>query len=641
MIFESFFSGDYTLKKLSTEAYIRDPRFEAHGCAVKMSPDLPARWWSRDELPEFFAEIDWSDAAIICHHAQFDGLILSHHYNVHPKFWFCTLSMARLLLGNHISVSLDSVRKQFNLPAKITPYNLFKGKRWHELDRVTQGQVGEGACDEVESIWKLFNILGKDFPREEFEVVDNTVKMFTEPVLRGDVELLSKIWMDEEKNKNSRMAKLWKRICEIQNIPARDFDEKAKELVEANLQSAGRFAQLLRAEGAEIAMKDGKNKQIYAFAKVDQFMRDLLESENERIRTLAEARLGVKSTIMQTRAETLGWMARRGPLAVYLNYAGAGTLRPSGGDGSNFLNLKRSSPIRPALKAPEGYLLGPIDASQIECRVLHYLAGGPDEPVIQKFRNNEDPYVDIATQYYNEPIYKPKANDPRKTEMESKRGLGKQARLMCGYGSGPPKFRSSAKNGLYGPPIDIPLEEAMRFVWLYREQNPSVCGHQTGYWSICNFRMLPVLAAGRTEQFGPLTIKDHRIYLPNGAMMIYDTLEWHIPAPDEENVREFERDGFWRLKTRSGWKKMWGAKLTQHICEAVSRVIVSQAMIRIKHMGFRTLNWPYDELLLLFPNDGRAEENMERCRQEMIREVPWLPGLPLDAEGSLGERYSK
>ncbi|MFA5897737.1 MAG: hypothetical protein WC829_01360 [Hyphomicrobium sp.] len=529
--------------------------------------------------------------------------------------------MARLLLGNHISVSLDSVRKQFDLPAKITPYNLFKGKRWHELDRATQTQVGDGACDEVESIWKLFNILGKDFPREEFDVVDSTVKMFTEPVLRGDVELLGKIWMDEATKKQSNMASL--------------------NVSEADLQSADRFAALLRDEGVEPEMKEGKNKQIYCFAKTDPFMRDLLESENDRIRTLAEARLGAKSTIMQTRAETLGWMARRGPLTVYLNYAGAGTLRPSGGDGSNFLNLKRSSPIRPALKAPEGYLLGPIDASQIECRVLHYLAGGPDEPVIQKFRNDEDPYVDIATQYYNEPIYKPKANDPRKTEMESKRGLGKQARLMCGYGSGPPKFRSSAKNGLYGPPIDIPLEEAMRFVRLYREQNPSVCAHQTGYWSICNFRMLPALAAGRAEQFGPLTIKDHRIFLPNGAMMIYDTLEWHIPAPDEENVREFERDGFWRLKTRAGWKKMWGAKLTQNICEAVSRVIVSQAMIRIKQMGFRTLNWPYDELLLLFPNDGRAEENMERCRQEMIREVPWLPGLPLDAEGSLGEHYSK
>ena len=70
-------------------------------------------------------------------------------------------------------------------------------------------------------------------------------------------------------------------------------------------------------------------------------------------------------------------------------------------------------------------------------------------------------------------------------------------------------------------------------------------------------------------------------------------------------------------------------------------MIVSQAMNRITGMGYRVLNWPYDELLLLIPDDGHAEEHLERCRAEMIRTPTWLPGLPLDAEGSLGERYSK
>jgi hypothetical protein len=225
--------------------------------------------------------------------------------------------------------------------------------------------------------------------------------------------------------------------------------------------------------------------------------------------------------------------------------------------------------------------------------------------------------------------------------MEAKRGMGKQGRLMCGYGAAGPKFKITAKNGLYGPSVDIPLDDANKFVQMYRTSTPSVCGKNTGYWNVCNYKMLPALANGSKLEIGPLTIKDHRMYLPNGAMMIYDTLEWHIPDADEENVRDFERNGFWRLKTRQGWKKMWGAKLTQNICEAVSRVIVSQAMIRIKHMGFRTLNWPYDELCLLIPDDGHAEENLEACRQEMIREPTWLPGIPLDAEASLGVRYSK
>ena len=328
-------------------------------------------------------------------------------------------------------------------------------------------------------------------------------------------------------------------------------------------------------------------------------------------------------------------------MPVYLRYAGAGTLRVSGGDGANWLNFKRGSAIRKAILAPEGFLLGPVDSSQIECRVLHYLAGGADDPVIQKFRNDEDPYVDLATKFYGEQIYKPKIDDPRYDEMTAKRGLGKQGRLMLGYGGAGQKFKETAKNGTYGPSVDISLDDAKKFVALYRSDTPSVCAPNTGYWAQCN-RMLARLAGGDPIQWGPLHVKDHRIYLPNGAPVIYDTLEFHIPDDEEkQHLRSFEWKGFWRLKTRQGWKTMWGSKLTQNICEAVSRVIVSQAMIRLKHMGYRTLNWPYDELLLLIPDDGDPERHKEICLREMRREVSWLPGLPLDAELNIAERYSK
>lgn len=617
--FETFYSDDYTLSKMTTESYIRDPRFEAHGVAIAAQGEK-AYWVPREHIAGHLQQFDWPKLGCLCHHAQFDGLILSHHYGVKPRVWFDTLGMARLMLGNHLSVGLDSLARHYGLSAKTVPYNLFRGRHWSELDPSIQRQVADGAIHDVELTWQLFNILGKDFPREEYEVLDSLIRMFTEPALVGDIDILGKIWADEDIRKKTNL--------EMLNVTA------------ADLASADRFAQLLRDEGIEPEMKDGKKKKIYAFAKTDQFMRDLLESNNDRIRTLAEARLGEKSTIMQTRAETFGWMARRGPLPVYLNYAGAGTLRPSGGDSSNFLNLKRRSPIRPALMAPKGYLLGPVDASQIECRCLHFLAGGTDEPVVQKFRNHEDPYIDLASQFYGEKIYKPKKGDPREAEMEAKRGMGKQGRLMCGYGAAGKQFRATAKNGQYGPPVDIPIDDAIKFVSMYRTTTPSVCAPRVGYWSICNFKMLPALANGSTLEVGPLTIKDHRIYLPNGAMMIYDTLEWHIPDADEE-CRDFERAGFWRLKTRQGWKKMWGAKLTQNICEAVSRVIVSQAMLRIKRAGFRTLNWPYDELCLLIPDDGHAEENLQLCMNEMKRTPDWLPGIPLDCEGSLGERYSK
>ena len=162
------------------------------------------------------------------------------------------------------------------------------------------------------------------------------------------------------------------------------------------------------------------------------------------------------------------------------------------------------------------------------------------------------------------------------------------------------------------------------------------------YWKQCN-RMIARLAGGPPMEWGPFLVKDHRLILPSGQAMIYDTLEFHKPDADEE-CREFERDGWWRMRVKGNnrWKKMWGSKLTQNICEMVSRVIVSQAMIRIKRKyGIRSLNWPYDELLLLIPDNSKAEETLELCRQEMCMTPEWLPGLPLDAEASLGARYSK
>lgn len=290
--------------------------------------------------------------------------------------------------------------------------------------------------------------------------------------------------------------------------------------------------------------------------------------------------------------------------------------------------------------APEGFLLAPVDSSQIECRCLHYLAGGADEPVLQMFRDGVDPYADLASKFYGERIYKPKQGDPRYDEMEARRGSGKQGRLMCGYGSAGRQFKITAKNGLYGPSVDMTIEEANRFVATYRSDTPSVCAPNTGYWAQAG-RMLSRLAGGEPAQWGPLLVKDHRIHLPNGCPLIYDTLEYHVPEPGEEVRNEFDRNGYWRVKTRHGWKAMWGSKLTQNICEAVSRVIITQAAIRIVRLGYRILNIPHDELLVLVPRDGREETHLQVLLTEMRRTPDWLPGLPLDAEGSLSERYSK
>lgn len=602
--YETFFSDDFTLSKLSTEQYVRDSRFEIHGIAMKWSSDTEARWYTRDQWKYVAAQEDWSDVFMIHHHHNFDGLISSHHYDVKPKMLGCTLSMARLLLGNHISVSLDSVRKQYGFPPKTTPYSIFKGKHWEELTQNEQRLVAEGACDEVESIWKLFGILAKDFPSEEYLVVSETIKMFTNPTLKADTELLARIWEREEIDKRARLASL--------------------KLDPAVLRSADGFADLLRARGVEPEKKpgkpnaDGSEKLIYAFAKTDPFMEELLDDEDPEIRALAEARLGEKSNILQTRAETLGFMASRGPLCVYLRMYGAHTTRWSGGDGSNFQNFKKPDPeypeeadynLRDAPQPPEGFVLAKPDASQIECRLLNFVAGQDD--VIERFRNGQDPYVNVASAFYGYPV--------NKKDHPKERQVGKVLELQAGYGSGGLKIAKTLRTKAG---IILSESEGEKARDAYRSTHPNV----VELWK-AGGRMLSRLAGGPPTTWGPSVVRDGRIYLPNGCPLNYSTIEYYR---DPENAEKY-----WRLKTRRGWTKLYGAKLVENLIQALARVVISQAFIRIVGMGYRIVGTEHDSLWILIPRDGKEKWHLDRCTAEMVRTPAWLPGIPLGCDCEL------
>jgi DNA polymerase len=586
--YECFFDADYSLKKMSCESYVRDPRFEVHGAAIRWE-DGETHWYEADELPRVFAmqNRDWGNTAILCHHAQFDGLILSHHYGIKPKLWLDTLSMARALLDSSIPLGLDVLAKHFNLGAKDIPYDLFKGKHWHELTPEVQQAIAEGCMHDVTLTERLFQSLINDFPHSELLLIDRTIRMFTEPVLVGDGKLLADIWEAEAQRKQTMNGSLG--------------------VTTSQLRSAAKFQSLLEAEGVEVATKPGKKGDIPAFAYNDPFMRDLLDHDSTRVRALAEARLGTKSSMVQDRAAALGWMATRGPLCVYLKYFGAHTSRWSGGDGSNFQNLKRGHALRHAIKAPPGYKLAIIDLGQIECRILNWLAG--EQEVVERFRDGADPYVNLASLFYGRAITRADA---------AERGTGKQGELSCGYGCGWKKFQKVASLGTYGPPVELSDDDAQRAVNLYRQTHPAV----VHYWSDCELT-LQCLSDPRygTFAWGPMTVGNRMIKLPNGLHLRYDSLERH--------------EGEWRLKTRLGWQKMYGAKLAQNVCEGLARTIFSDAILRLPE--YQLVMMSHDEAVFLVDDDSE----LPRIIDEFKRPSSWAPDLPLDAEGHVDTVYSK
>jgi DNA polymerase bacteriophage-type len=591
--FETYFADDFTLSRMTTESYIRDPRFQAHGAAIKWGAAYQAKWYDARQLKQVLDETDFSDIGILCHHTNFDGLILAHHYGVRPRLWLDTLAMARLLLGNHLSVSLESVRRYFGLPSKRTPYEKFKGRHWNELDRQTQEELAEGCCDEVESIWTIFQKMSREFPSSQYEVVDCIERMFIDPVLHGDNEFFGRVWSAEYQRRGRLLSSLG--------------------VAAADLRSDLRFAELLTQQGVEPGTKQGKNGLIPAFAQTDEFMQELLDSDDDVIAGLAQARLDAESTIQMRRCERLGDMTNRGNLCVYLRPYGARTTRPSGGDKTNWLNFKKRDPDLPqtddnvslkgGIVAPEGYWVAPIDSAQGEARLLNCWAGQHD--IVEGFRNGDDLYARMAEAIFGYQVSK--ATHP------TERQFGKVVELASGYGMGHKRLSVIAR---------LSEERAQTGITAYRQTHPQV----GQLWRTAG-RMIGRLAGGEPIEWGPVTIRNQRVYLPNGCPLIYDTIEFDVDANE------------WKVKSRQGWQKLYGAKLVENICQALHWCFVSDVMVRLNRAGFRTLNVPYDELLLLIPRDNHAQEALAFCKAEMSQSPEWMVDLPMAAEGELQDRY--
>lgn len=157
---ETFFSDDYTLSKQTTEHYIRDERFEVHGVGLRHG-DGSTVWLDDAQFRTLLKWPEWAfhpgapDTAVLCHHAAFDGLILSHHYEIKPACWIDTYSMAAYLFPN-APKSLEALAARFGLTPKTVPYDKVKGRHWAEMDSETQRELAEGCLHDCELTYTIF-----------------------------------------------------------------------------------------------------------------------------------------------------------------------------------------------------------------------------------------------------------------------------------------------------------------------------------------------------------------------------------------------------------------------------------------------------------------------------------------------------
>lgn len=583
---ETPYGPGYSLQTMNYDEYIYDPKFTIFGIGVQFQNN-GAFFVPQAQVGDWIRLMNWADYIVVCHNAYFDGAVLSWLYNVRPKAWADTMLMYSLL-HNGESATLDfmsrrlwpddpSMRKTKELDLARGHYSHWPEEHMEALIRYT--------LNDVELTTGAFELLLPDVPASEWFTIDDTLRKFFYPVLELDPDKLEETLIQEQNRKQDALAYVG--------------------LTATQLSSNKQFEALLEGAGARVPLKRSPTtgKLTPAFSKNDLGFQELQRHPNERVRSLVEARLIIKSTGVETRAKTLlkAHECHNGKCPIPLRAYAAHTLRFGGMDKRNFQNFPREGGLREAIIPPEGHILYVVDWSAIEARMLAFLAGHLE--LLQMFREGKDIYVEFASRLFGIP-----PEEVNKTQ----RFIGKVAILGLGYGMGHNKFQLILAQGAMGPSMQITLAESGRIVNLYRTVNHPI----PKLWARCEFLIGEMIKGSDSlpMTLGPVTVHPDRIVGPNGSYIRY---------------------------TPNKLMDYFGGKLVENIVQYLCRLLLIRANEMVyDQIGLRSAFHVHDELIYCLPI-----EEAEACKpvidQVMITPPSWAEELPLAVEGAFHSRYTK
>lgn len=610
--FETYYDDEYSLRKMPTTEYICDSRFEAQILSIqKHSWAAPKVLTGAKAIQAWTKTVDWSRTGMLGHHTQFDGLIASRHFDVHPKFYLDTLSMARPLMPVQVGGSLHALALAFGLQGKTRAQALanVKGKRLKDFTKTELRELALYAGDDIAQTWQIFHKLKSYLPVDELRLIDLTIKMYARPVVVLNGPKLQAI-ADEA---------VRKKAAALDRIGA---DKSA-------LMSNDKFADLLRANGVVPPTKVSKTtgKETYAFAKNDLEFQALLDHEDAGVVALVEARLGVKSTIVETRAQRLANRAAFGPASVYLNYCGAKTWRWSGGDGANWQNFNRDSGMREAIEAPKGYQFVIADLSQIEARMNAWFSR--QEDLLDQFRANDAGGEDVYCAKYRD-VFRRSITKADKPE----RFLAKVMVLMLQYGAGGPRFYEFLRS----TGVDVTLSQATDITKAYRATIPMITANWRSTWN----HIRSAFAGQQRLQHGVVAYEGFEgrgvTYMPDGVSIRYDKLEI-----DDEGISYATK---WRRrndgKISETRQRLYGGLCVENNIQCLSRIVIARHMLDIADAlpAAKLVMSTHDEIVAAVPT--RAANKSLRVITDIMSTPPaWAPDLPIAVEAHLSQRYDK
>lgn len=600
---ETFYSREFSLSKMTTQEYILSPHFEVIGISVKHNNNR-THWFTgtHEQIKDWLGQFPWENAMVIAHNAMFDGAILEWIFDIHPRMYHCTMMSSRPICVPFTPrgrSSLAMIAQFYNLPPKGTEVQNALGMRRRDFNAQAMQNYADYCMHDTELAHYIFMKHVKILPSQELELIDATIKKFTRPVLELDVEVLRQRLAEVEQEKAT--------VLENCGLHSREL-----------LMSNNQFAAALKLFGVEpptkISPRTGKTA--YAFAKTDVAFKELLDHEDVRVQLIVTARLKVKSTQEETRLQRFIDVYHASqqsgmPFAVPLLYCAAHTHRFGGWDKLNLQNLGRGSALRKAIIAPVGSKIVAGDLSQIEARITACLAGQTD--LVDAFARGDDVYSLFASKLFGFEVSKANTTE---------RFVGKTCILGLGFGVA----HNTLNNSLSIADVDTTVEECIDYVNIYRGTYPMI----PKLWKFMDKEIIPAMAAGLKLDIGfGIHTEKEAIVLPNGMKLRYPKLE------------QKQVDGYrnWVYDYRGNENTIYGAKLVENIVQALARIIIAAAEIRMYKAGWPAAMQVHDELIFVVRNQ-LVEKFVKVLERVLVQPVDWMPDLPVACEVEYGDTYA-
>ena len=644
--FETFYDKGYSLSKMTTQEYILDPRFQVIGVSIAVDNAEPA-WYTGAAVKPALDAIDWKLSTLLAQNTKFDGAILAWKYGHIPGFLVDTMSMAvttGLSRAAH-GASLAALTKHliehgYPVPPKGDEVVKALGKRLEDFRPEQLDAYGEYCKDDVRITRYIFNLLADMLPDAELMWHDFVMRMYIEPRFVLDAPTI-----------DNELVRVHARRAEVATEVMAKLGIDSNVEFMKSIMSNPKFAAAIESYGGEPPLKISKTtgKETFAFARTDEGMLALLEDDNEYVRALAEARLGLKSSIEVTRCERFRDLAKLGSFPIPYHVSGTATHRLSGADKLNLQNLPsgrkkgQSTALREAIMAPQGYVVVAGDSGQVEVRVLAYIAQQLD--LMQLFMDGEDPYLDLAATLYHTPYAEMKrlhkAKDPT---VSLQRSTGKVGVLSLGYGAGAKSTQGIAKVQ-YG--ITLSDDEVKHLVSTYRTKNYAV----PAMWNKVDLalsRMASGLSGSLLGPTGDLIYYDGKytvagehlpaFRLPNDTWIVLPNLHEEIEVKNNTKRQKFVYNDIHARRVKP--VSIWGGSATGLIVQGTAFALMKWQGLLMHEYGLRASLNTHDEFAVVVPEEHAAAA-VEMMQTVMSMTPDWLQGAPIACDVGCDISYGR